>query len=93
VRPGTPSPKTSSYNVLILGAGPAALGAGVYAASEGLSSLVLDGVGSRGQAGSTFRIENYTGFPDGISGPRSSASSLPSALKLGADFHVPVISD
>src|SRR5580704_617242 len=55
---------SSIYDVLILGAGPAGLGAAVYAASEGLSSLVLDGLGPGGQAGSTSRIENYAGFPD-----------------------------
>lgn len=79
----------SVYDVLILGAGPAGLGAAVYAASEGLSSLVLDGLGPGGQAGSTSRIENYSGFPDGISGHDLAHLTYLQALKFGADFHVP----
>jgi thioredoxin reductase (NADPH) len=77
------------YDVLILGAGPAGLGAAVYAASEGLSSLVLDGLGPGGQAGSTSRIENYAGFPDGVSGRDLAHLIYLQALKFGADFHVP----
>jgi thioredoxin reductase (NADPH) len=79
----------STYDVLILGAGPAGLGAAVYAASEGLSSLVLDGLGPGGQAGSTSRIENYAGFPDGIAGRDLAHLVYLQALKFGADFHVP----
>jgi thioredoxin reductase (NADPH) len=79
----------SIYDVLILGAGPAGLGAAVYAASEGLSSLVLDGLGPGGQAGSTSRIENYAGFPDGVSGWDLAFLTYLQALKFGADFHVP----
>jgi thioredoxin reductase (NADPH) len=79
----------SVYDVLILGAGPAGLGASVYAASEGLSSLVLDGLGPGGQASSTSRIENYAGFPDGISGRDLAHLIYLQALKFGADFHVP----
>jgi thioredoxin reductase (NADPH) len=80
---------SSVYDVLILGAGPAGLGAAVYAASEGLASLVLDGLGPGGQAGSTSRIENYAGFPDGISGRDLAHLTYLQALKFGADFHVP----
>jgi thioredoxin reductase (NADPH) len=80
---------TSVYDVLILGAGPAGLGAAVYAASEGLSTLALDGLGPGGQAGSTSRIENYAGFPDGLSGRDLAHLSYLQALKFGADFHVP----
>jgi thioredoxin reductase (NADPH) len=79
----------SVYDVLILGAGPAGLGAAVYAASEGLSSLVLDGLGPGGQASSTSRIENYTGFPSGITGRDLAHLVYLQALKFGADFHVP----
>jgi thioredoxin reductase (NADPH) len=76
-------------DVVIVGAGPAGLGAAVYAASEGLSTLVLDTVGPGGQAGATSRIENYAGFPDGISGQELSHQTYLQALKFGADFHVP----
>jgi thioredoxin reductase (NADPH) len=79
----------SHYDVLILGAGPAGLGAAVYSASEGLSTLVLDASGPGGQAGSTSRIENYAGFPDGISGQELGHLTYLQALKFGADFHVP----
>jgi thioredoxin reductase (NADPH) len=79
----------SVYDVLILGAGPAGLGASVYAASEGLSSLVMDSLGQGGQASSTSRIENYAGFPDGISGRDLAHLIYLQALKFGADFHVP----
>jgi len=79
----------SVYDVLILGAGPAGLGAAVYAASEGLSSLVLDGLGPGGQASSTSRIENYAGFPDGVTGHDLAHLIYLQALKFGADFHVP----
>jgi len=79
----------SVYDVLILGAGPAGLGAAVYAASEGLSSLVLDSLGPGGQAGSTSRIENYAGFPDGVTGCDLAFLTYLQALKFGAEFHVP----
>ena len=79
----------SVYDVLILGAGPAGLGAALYAGFEGLSSLVLDGLGPGGQAGSTSRIENYAGFPDGITGSDLAFLTYLQALKFGADFHVP----
>ena len=79
----------SICDVLILGAGPAGLGAAVYAASEGLSCLVMDGLGPGGQASSTSRIENYAGFPDGVSGRDLAHAAYLQALKFGADFHVP----
>jgi thioredoxin reductase (NADPH) len=65
------------------------LGAAVYAASEGLSCLVLDGLGPGGQASSTSRIENYAGFPNGITGRDLAHLIYLQALKFGADFHVP----
>src|SRR6202041_2752866 len=79
----------SVCDVLILGAGPAGLGAAVYAASEGLSCLVLDGLGPGGQASSTSRIENYAGFPNGITGRDLAHLIYLQALKFGADFHAP----
>jgi thioredoxin reductase (NADPH) len=77
------------YDVIIVGAGPAGLGAAVNAASEGLCALVLDGLGPGGQAGSSSRIENYAGFPDGISGRELAHLSYLQALKFGADFVAP----
>jgi hypothetical protein len=61
-------PERESYDVVIVGAGPAGLTAAVYAASEGLSTVVLELIAPGGQAGSSARIENYPGFPQGISG-------------------------
>jgi thioredoxin reductase (NADPH) len=77
------------YDLMIVGAGPAGLGAAVYAASGGLQTVVLDSLGPGGQAGSTSQIENYAGFPGGISGRDLSHLVYLQALKFGADFHVP----
>jgi thioredoxin reductase (NADPH) len=78
-----------TYDVLVLGSGPAGLGAAVYAASEGLSILVLDGLGPGGQAGSSSKIENYAGFPNGLAGRELALRSYLQALKFGADFVAP----
>jgi thioredoxin reductase (NADPH) len=78
------------YDVAIVGAGPAGLAAAVYAASEGLSVLVLDGQSVGGQAGASARIENYLGFPTGISGHALSARAFNQALKFGAEIAIPV---
>ena len=80
---------TSSFDVVIIGAGPAGLGAAVYAASEGLHTLVVDPLGPGGQAGSSSRIENYAGFPEGISGRDLALRSYVQALKFGATFAIP----
>jgi thioredoxin reductase (NADPH) len=77
------------YDVLIIGAGPAGLSAAVYAASEGLSALILDSLGPGGQAASTSRIENYAGFPNGVSGQQLAHRVYLQALKFGADILVP----
>jgi thioredoxin reductase (NADPH) len=77
------------FDVLIIGAGPAGLGAAVYAASEGLRTLVVDLFGPGGQAGSSSRIENYAGFPEGISGRDLALRTYVQALKFGAVFAVP----
>ncbi len=76
------------YDLVVVGAGPAGLAAGVYAASEGLSVLVLEGAAPGGQAGSSSRIENYLGFPTGISGQDLAARAFIQAEKFGA--HVAV---
>src|SRR5436190_17947527 len=60
--------RTQIWDVVIIGAGPAGLGAAVYAASEGLSVLIIDATAPGGQAGTSSKIENYLGFPIGISG-------------------------
>ena len=73
-------------DVTIIGAGPAGLSAAVYAASEGLSALVLETKAPGGQAGSSSRIENYLGFPNGISGPELARRAFDQAEKFGAEL-------
>ena len=73
-------------DVTIVGAGPAGLSAAVYAASEGLSTLVLETKAPGGQAGSSSRIENYLGFPNGISGPELASRAVDQAEKFGAEL-------
>ena len=75
-------------DVVIIGAGPAGLGAAVYAASEGLDALVIEMNAPGGQAGSSSRIENYLGFPNGISGQDLTARAYGQAQKFGADVVV-----
>jgi thioredoxin reductase (NADPH) len=77
------------YDVAIVGAGPAGLATAVYAASEGLSVVVLDARAYGGQAGASARIENYFGFPTGISGPALTARGYVQAQKFGADVLIP----
>ncbi|MET0364691.1 MAG: FAD-dependent oxidoreductase [Sphingobium sp.] len=78
------------YDVAIVGAGPAGLAAAVYAASEGLSVIVLDERAMGGQAGASARIENYLGFPTGISGQALAGRAYNQALKFGAEIAVPL---
>lgn len=78
------------YDVVIVGAGPAGLAAAVYAASEGLSVAVLDRRAFGGQAGASARIENYFGFPTGISGQALAARAYVQAQKFGVEFAIPV---
>ncbi len=75
-------------DVVIIGAGPAGLAAAVYAASEGLDVLVIETVAPGGQAGSSSRIENYLGFPTGISGLALAGRALVQAQKFGADVAI-----
>lgn len=78
------------HDVAIVGAGPAGLAAAVYAASEGLSVVVLDARSMGGQAGASARIENYLGFPTGISGQALAGRAFNQALKFGARIAIPV---
>jgi thioredoxin reductase (NADPH) len=75
-------------DVVIVGAGPAGLAAAVYAASEGLDALVLEASSPGGQAGSSSRIENYLGFPTGISGQELAGRAYAQAQKFGADVMI-----
>ncbi len=77
------------YDVVIVGAGPAGLAASVYAGSEGLSVLVLDCRAFGGQAGASARIENYLGFPTGITGMALMGRAYSQALKFGAEMAIP----
>ena len=87
----TPTLQTDElYDVAVIGAGPAGLATAVYAASEGLSVLVLDGDVLGGQAGASARIENYLGFPTGISGLALTGRALNQAQKFGARVAIPL---
>ncbi|HZD77189.1 MAG TPA: response regulator, partial [Acidobacteriaceae bacterium] len=78
------------YDLVIVGAGPAGLAAAVYGASEGLRTLLLDRHGPGGQAGTSSRIENYLGFPAGVSGSELTRRALTQAQRLGAEFLAPL---
>ncbi|MEW9528470.1 FAD-dependent oxidoreductase [Microbispora sp. NPDC049125] len=88
---GPPGPRVQQTrcDLLVIGAGPAGLAAAVYGASEGLVTMVLDNVATGGQAGTSSRIENYLGFPSGISGGELAERAAIQAGKFGAHFHVP----
>ncbi|MEO8604244.1 MAG: FAD-dependent oxidoreductase [bacterium] len=77
------------FDVAVIGAGPAGLAAAVYAASEGLSVVVLDAKAPGGQAGTSSRIENYLGFPTGISGQALAGRGFNQAQKFGAEVAIP----
>jgi thioredoxin reductase (NADPH) len=77
------------YDLLVVGAGPAGLAAAVYGASEGLRTAVLDRVGPGGQAGSSMRIENYLGFPTGLTGGELTDRATLQANKFGAHLSIP----
>jgi thioredoxin reductase (NADPH) len=79
-------PSRPEYDLTIVGAGPAGLAAAVYAASEGLSTLVLEAVAPGGQAGTTSMIENYLGFPNGISGSELATRAVAQARRFGAEI-------
>ena len=78
----------AEYDVVVVGAGPAGLAAAVYGASEGLRVLVIEREAPGGQAGTSSRIENYLGFPDGVSGDDLAGKALRQAQRLGAEILV-----
>jgi thioredoxin reductase (NADPH) len=78
--------KEEFYDVIVVGAGPAGLAAGVYGASEGLRTLIVEPDAVGGQAGSSSRIENYLGFPQGLSGDELAKRAFLQANRLGAEF-------
>jgi thioredoxin reductase (NADPH) len=88
---GLPAPKPGGTvcDLVIVGAGPAGLAAAVYAASEGLATVTFDAIATGGQAGTSPRIENYPGFPSGISGSELTERTVIQAEKFGADINVP----
>jgi len=81
--------QASTVDLLVVGGGPAGLGAAVYGASEGLDTLVVDGSALGGQAGTSRRIENYLGFPAGISGSELTIRAVGQARKFGARMATP----
>jgi thioredoxin reductase (NADPH) len=82
--------RTEPFDLVIVGAGPAGLAAAVYGASEGLSTLVLDRFGPGGQASTSSRIENYMGFPAGLTGADLANRGYLQALKFGCELVAPV---
>ena len=82
--------RTEPFDLVIVGAGPAGLAAAVYGASEGLATIVLDRFGPGGQAGTSSRIENYMGFPAGLTGADLANRGYLQALKFGAELVAPV---
>jgi thioredoxin reductase (NADPH) len=83
-------PTRPSYDLVIVGGGPAGLAAAVYGASEGLSTLLLEREAPGGQAGQSARIENYLGFPVGLSGSDLARRAVTQARRFGAELLVPV---
>lgn len=84
-----PEITTEVYDVVIVGAGPAGLAAAVYGASEGLRTLVIERKAPGGQAGTSSRIENYLGFPSGLTGSDLARRAISQARRLGAEFLSP----
>jgi thioredoxin reductase (NADPH) len=80
------TPASDFYDVIVVGGGPAGLGAAVYAASEGLRTVLVEKKATGGQAGQSSRIENYLGFPDGVSGAQLTERARRQALKFGAEL-------
>ncbi len=79
-------PSTGFYDLVVVGGGPAGLGSAVYGASEGLRTLMVERIATGGQAGQSSRIENYLGFPDGVSGAQLTDRARRQAHKFGAEI-------
>lgn len=84
-----PEAKNEVYDVVIIGAGPAGLAASVYGSSEGLKTLLVERKAPGGQAGTSSRIENYLGFPTGLSGADLTRRAISQAVRFGTDFLAP----
>ncbi|HEX4700175.1 MAG TPA: FAD-dependent oxidoreductase [Actinomycetes bacterium] len=80
------TPQTDFYDLIVIGGGPAGLGASVYGSSEGLRTLLVEREATGGQAGQSSRIENYLGFPDGVSGAQLTDRARRQATKFGAEI-------
>jgi thioredoxin reductase (NADPH) len=80
------TPASEFYDLIVVGAGPAGLGAAVYGASEGLRTVLVERAATGGQAGQSSRIENYLGFPDGVSGAQLTDRARRQAVKFGAEL-------
>ncbi|HEU4947314.1 MAG TPA: FAD-dependent oxidoreductase [Kribbella sp.] len=80
------TPAEEFYDLVVVGGGPAGLGAAVYGASEGLRTVLVEQVATGGQAGQSSRIENYLGFPDGVSGAQLTERARRQALRFGAEL-------
>ena len=80
------SPSERFYDLVVIGGGPAGLSAALYGASEGLRTALVERTATGGQAGQSSRIENYLGFPDGVSGAQLTERARRQALKFGAEI-------
>jgi thioredoxin reductase (NADPH) len=89
LRLGAPAPRRALSDLVVVGAGPAGLAAAVYGASEGLETIALEAVAAGGQAATSSRIENYLGFPSGLSGAELAERARLQAQKFGATLTVP----
>jgi thioredoxin reductase (NADPH) len=86
---GGARPRTEPYDLVIIGSGPAGLAASVYAATDGLAAGTVEALAPGGQAGTSPRLENYLGFPAGVSGAELTQRALLQAVKFGAEFLLP----